>query len=259
MSPTRGTDNPFDLGGQVAVVTGGGKGIGRELALGLARAGADVVVASRTQPELDAVAGELRGLGRRALARRFDVTDLASIAALVEATLAAFGRLDILVNCAGRVGLRPALELSEEDWDAIFDTNLKGLFFCCQAAGRAMAERRRGRIINIASALGLVGLELRSAYSTSKGGVIQLTRSLAVEWAPYDITVNAIAPTTTLTGETAHLYADPTAYAEKARDIPKRRLGTPEDLVGATVYLASPAADFVTGHVLVVDGGYTIR
>lgn len=165
----------------------------------------------------------------------------------------------MLVNCAGRVAVRPALELVEAEWDAMVDTNLKGLFFCCQAAGRAMAERGTGKIINIASALGLVGLEQRAAYCASKGGVIQLTRALAVEWASLNITVNAIAPTTTLTGDTALAYADPTAFAAKARDVPMRRLGTPGDLVGAAVYLAGPASDFVTGHVLVVDGGYSVR
>jgi 2-deoxy-D-gluconate 3-dehydrogenase len=249
----------FDLSGRVAIVTGGGKGIGKQLALGLAAAGADVVVASRTRPEVEAAAEEIRALGRRAAAHPLDVTDPAGSAAMVQAVLAEFGQVDVLVNCAGYVAVRPALDLTEAEWDVMADTNLKGTFFCCQAAGRAMVERGQGKIINIASALGLVGLAGRAAYGASKGGVIQLTRALAVEWAPHNVTVNAIAPTTTMTGETRHLYADPTAYAEKARDIPLQRLGTPDDLVGAAVFLAGPASDFMTGHILAVDGGYTVR
>lgn len=249
----------FGLGGQVALVTGGGKGIGRELALALAAAGADIVVASRTLSEVESTSAEIGRMGRRSLAHRLDVTDPRSSQDLVQCVQAELGHLDILVNCAGYVAVRPALEVVESEWDIMVDTNLKGLFFCCQAAGRVMVEQGRGKIINIASALGLVGLEDRAAYAASKGGVIQLTRALAVEWAPYNITVNAIAPTTTMTGETRHFYADAASYAAKARDIPLRRLGTPDDLVGAVVFLASPAADFVTGHTLVVDGGYTTR
>jgi NAD(P)-dependent dehydrogenase (short-subunit alcohol dehydrogenase family) len=249
----------FDLTGRVAVVTGGGKGIGKQLALGLAAAGADVVVASRTLPEVEATAAEIRALSRQAAAHSFDVTRPASSAALAEAVLAEFGRIDVLVNCAGYVAVRVALDVTEAEWDVMADTNLKGLFFCCQAVGRTMVERGQGKVINIASALGLVGLAGRAAYSATKGGVIQLTRVLAVEWAPYNVTVNAIAPTTTMTGETRHLYAEPAAYAEKAQDIPLQRLGTPDDLVGAVTFLAGAASDFMTGHTLVVDGGYSVR
>lgn len=249
----------FDLSGLVAVVTGGGKGIGKQLALSLATAGADVVVAGRTLQDVDVTASEINELGRQASAHALDVTDPESSKEMAKAVLAEFGRIDVLINCAGHVAVRAALDLTEAEWDVMTDTNLKGLFFCCQAVGRVMVERGQGKIINIASALGIVGLENRAAYSASKGGVIQLTRALAIEWAPHNICVNAIAPTTTMTGETKHLYADPAAYAEKSRDIPLRRLGTPDDLVGAAVFLAGPASDFVTGHILVVDGGYTIR
>jgi 2-deoxy-D-gluconate 3-dehydrogenase len=249
----------FDLSGRVVLITGGGKGIGRQLALSFAAAGADVAVASRTLTEVESAAAEISRLGHRALAHHLDVTDPESSRTLVQNVQAELGQLDVLVNCAGYVAVRPALDVTESEWDIMADTNLKGLFFCCQATARLMVEQEGGKIINLASALGLVGLEDRAAYAASKGGVIQLTRALAVEWAPHNITVNAIAPTTTMTGETRHFYADPAAYAAKARDIPLRRLGTPNDLVGAAVFLASPAADFVTGHTLVVDGGYTAR
>lgn len=247
----------FGLAGKVAIVTGGSRGIGHAIAQELAAAGAQTVVASRRVSE-SAQAGP-GAHAARLVAHEFDVTSQASIRTLVDDTVATFGRLDILVNCAGQVAMNAAFEVTEEEWDRLIDTNLKGLFFCCQAAGRVMAGQGGGRIINIASALGLVGLELRAVYGASKGGVIQLTRALAVEWAPHQITVNAIAPTTTLTGETAALYADPAAYAAKSRDIPLGRLGQPADIAAATLYLASPAAAFVTGHVLVVDGGYSVH
>jgi NAD(P)-dependent dehydrogenase (short-subunit alcohol dehydrogenase family) len=247
----------FDLTGQVAIVTGAGRGIGRHLAISLAEAGASVVAASRTEAELASVVTDIRQAGGNAAACHVDVTQPSTVDELVNATLEQFEGIDILVNCAGRVLIASALELTPGDWRAMLETNVTGLFLCCQAAGKVMLEQRKGKIINISSALGLVGLEHRVAYCASKGGVILLTRALAAEWAPYNVTVNAIAPTTTLTGETAALYADPERLAEKTKDIPLGRLGHPQDVAGAALYLASSAADFVTGHTLVVDGGYT--
>lgn len=247
----------FDLAGKVAVVVGAGRGIGRILALGLADAGADLVVCSRTTSELESLAEEIRSMGRKALVRPIDITVLSEIETLAEATKSALGKIDILVNNSGTNVHEPALEVTEEHWDRIINTNLKGLFFCCQIIGRIMVEQRRGKIVNIGSTFGLVGNENRSVYCASKGGVTQLTKVLAIEWASHNINVNAIAPTATRTPMNEKLFADPEWRKEVLRKIPAGRFCHPEDLVGAVVYLSSEASDMVTGVTLPVDGGWT--
>jgi 2-deoxy-D-gluconate 3-dehydrogenase len=247
----------FDLTGKVAILVGAGRGIGRTLALGLANAGADMVVSSRTVSELDSLADELRGMGRRALVQPADVTKLSDIHALKDATLAEFGRIDILVNNAGMNIHEPALEVTEDTWDRIIDTNLKGVFFCSQIIGRVMVDQRNGKIVNVCSTFGLVGNEKQAAYCSSKGGVTQLTKVLAIEWAPSNVNVNAIAPTATHTPMTNKLFADPEWRKKVLRKIPAGRFCKPEDLVGAVIYLASEASNMVTGITLPVDGGWT--
>jgi 2-deoxy-D-gluconate 3-dehydrogenase len=247
----------FRLVDRIAVVVGAGRGIGRTLALGLADAGADVVVSSRTLGELESLADEIRAMGRRALVVTADVTQISEVQRLADATLAEFGRVDILVNNAGMNINEPVLEVTEEHWDRILDTNLKGLFFCSQAFGRVMVEQREGKIVNVGSTFGLVGYEQRSAYAASKGGVTQLTKVLAIEWAPHNVNVNAIAPTATHTPMNAALFADPEWRAEVLRRIPMGRYCEPEDLVGAVVFLSSDASDLVTGITLPIDGGWT--
>lgn len=249
----------FDLTGSVAVITGAGSGLGKAIAKALAQHGADVAVTEL--PGKTALAeetvGELLALGRRAQAIPLDVTDLGSIDALVPTVVGSLGRLDILVNNAGLNIQRQALEVTEEDWDRVLDVNLKGLFFCSQAAGRHMIEHGGGRIVNIASQMGLVGYWRRAAYCSSKAGVVNLTRVLAIEWAKYGINVNAIAPTFVLTPLTAPMFEDADFKADVLARIPLGRLADPDDVANAAVYLASPAAKMVTGQTLAVDGGWT--
>jgi len=251
--------NAFSLGGSTALVTGGGTGLGRAIAIALAAHGADVAVTELPgKTELaDGTAEEIRALGRRAAAINLDVTDLGSVGALVPAVLDQLGRLDILVNNAGLNIQRHALEVSEEDWDRVLDVNLKGLFFCSQAVGRHMVSSGGGRIVNIASQMGLVGYWRRAAYCSSKAGVVNLTRVLAIEWAQHRITVNAIAPTFVLTPLTEPMFEDAAFKADVISRIPLGRLAEPDDVANAAVYLASPAAKMITGQTLAVDGGWT--
>ncbi|MBX3070657.1 MAG: SDR family oxidoreductase [Thermomicrobiales bacterium] len=249
----------FDFSGANVLVTGAGKGIGREIAFHFGRAGATVLVAGRTPADLDAVVAAISAAGGNAHPLAVDVASAQSVEAMFGELTTIAGSLDVLVNCAGRVQRVPTLSMNENDWRAMIDTNLSGVFFCCQRAGAIMQSQRSGSIINVASTLGIVGLDERAAYIASKGGVIALTKALAVDWAPFQIRVNAVAPTTTLTGETAKLYEDESVRNAKIADIPLRRLGSPEDIASAVLYLASPAASFITGHTLVVDGGYTAR
>ena len=253
-------DQPsFDLSGQVALVTGAGRGLGRAISLAYARAGADVVATARTASELESLCAEVRALGRRALAIPLDVRDLGSIRAMAGRAEADFGRVDVLVNNAGITVRQAALDVTEEAWDAIVDTNLKGLFFCCQAVGRGMVERRRGKIINLASVNAVTGWPRRLVYSATKAGVVHLTRVLAVEWAPHGICVNALGPTLIETDQVREALRDPAFKAEWMAVMPMGRIGVPKDILGAALFLASPASDFVSGQHLIVDGAQTAR
>ncbi|MCG6881006.1 MAG: SDR family oxidoreductase [Deltaproteobacteria bacterium] len=247
----------FSLAGKNAVLVGAGRGIGYTLALGLAQAGADVVVASRTITELEDLAGRIRHMGRRCLPHPVDVQKLNSIEALQKAAETELGPVDILVNNAGGNVNQSALEVTEESWDLILNTNLKGLFFCSQTFGRQMLNRGRGKIINISSTFGLVGFKNRASYASSKGGVTQLTKVLAIEWSKSGVCVNAIAPTAVHTPMNEKLFSDPEWRKDVLSRIPIGRFCEPVDLVGPMVFLASSASDMVTGITLPVDGGWT--
>lgn len=245
---------------QVALITGTGIGIGQATALALAAAGAHVALTER--PDRLAAAEETaqsatREYGVEALVVPLDVTQLDQTAACVAAVMERFGRIDILVNNAGVNRLQPALEITEADWDHIHGVNLKGVFFMAQAVGREMIARRSGKIINIASQMGVGGYYQRAAYCASKAGVVNLTRALAVEWARYGIRVNCVAPTFVESATNATLFQDEEFFRETVARIPLGRIAKPADIVGAIIYLASPASDMVSGHTLLVDGGWT--
>jgi NAD(P)-dependent dehydrogenase (short-subunit alcohol dehydrogenase family) len=246
----------FSLEGKVAVVTGGTSGIGRALSLGLADAGADVVATARRQQQVDSTASEIEKRGRKSLRVASDVGDRSSLEKLREAVLADFGSVDILVNCAGIIKRTPTLDLPEEEWTNIINTNLTGTLRACQVFGRAMLERGYGRIVNIASLNSFVALSEVAAYAASKAGVASLTRSLAVEWSKKGVTVNAVAPGVFRTDLNAQLLDSTPRGQELLMRTPMGRFGKTEELVGAVVYLASDSASFVTGQILVVDGGF---
>ncbi len=247
------------LDDNVVLVTGGGSGIGRAIALAVAEAGADVTVCEVPQKidALDGVCEAIENLGRRALPLPLHLPNLAAIDSVVRRVLDAYGRIDVLVNNAGINIPKDALDVTEADWDAVLDVNLKGLFFMSQCAARSMVETGGGKIVNIASQNGVVGYYKRAAYCASKAGVVNLTRVLAVEWAPHRITVNAVGPTFILTPLTQSTFDDAHLREDVLSRIPLGRVGRPEDVVGAVVFLASPAADLITGHTLLVDGGWT--
>lgn len=247
----------IDLTGKAALVTGASRGLGRAVALALADAGADVAVAARDEAALHELAAEIRERGRRALSIPADLTRLPEIEAMVSKVTSGLGALDILVNNAGLNVPQMAFDVTEDAWDRVMTLNTKSLFFCCQAAGRVMRENGGGRIINMASQMGLVGFYKRAAYCASKHAVLGITKVLAVEWAPYGITVNAVAPTFIETPLTAPMLADPDFRREVLSRIPLGRLGTQDEVAAAVLYLASPAAGLVTGHTLAADGGWT--
>jgi NAD(P)-dependent dehydrogenase (short-subunit alcohol dehydrogenase family) len=246
----------FSLEGKVAVVTGGTSGIGRALSLGLADAGADVVASARRQQQVDDTAREIEARGRQTLRLASDVGDRESLEKLLAGSLERFGKVDILVNCAGIIKRTPTLDLPEADWTNILNVNLTGTLRACQVFGRHMLERGAGRIVNIASLNSFVALSEVAAYAASKAGVASLTRSLAVEWSKKGVTVNAVAPGVFRTDLNAQLLDSTPRGQELLMRTPMGRFGKTEELVGAVVYLASDSASFVTGQILVVDGGF---
>ncbi|MEE9399333.1 MAG: glucose 1-dehydrogenase [Dehalococcoidales bacterium] len=250
----------FDLSGRIAMVTGGNRGIGLSIAKGLAVAGATVVIVNRKAAEGQSAAESLKKEGLSAVAIPADVCDTSSIATLLTKVVRDFGKIDVLVNNAGVVVRKPTEEISEEDWDYVMDTNLKAVFFCCQLVGREMLRNKRGKIINISSNVSHRLQPIRSVYATSKAGVNHLTRALAQEWAKYNINVNVIAPSVTITDMNRKYYLEdhPEALEAHLRLTPRGRVAAPEDYVGAAVFLASDAADYVTGQILYVDGGVTL-
>jgi NAD(P)-dependent dehydrogenase (short-subunit alcohol dehydrogenase family) len=250
------TYGPLDLNGKVAVVIGGTSGIGRAIAHGLAEAGADVVPTSRRSEQVDEAAAEIEERGRRTLRLTSDVSDRASLQQVLDETVRALGKVDILVNSAGRTKRAPTLDFPEEDWNDILETNLTGTLRACQVFGRHMLERGYGRIINIASLSTFVSLFEVAAYSASKAAVASLTKSLAVEWAPRGVCVNAIAPGVFRTALNQKLLDETQRGQEFLLRTPMKRFGKVEELAGAAVFLASDAASFVSGEILVVDGGF---
>lgn len=249
----------FRLDNQVALVTGASMGIGFGLAKALSRAGAKVALAARSVDALNRLAAEIRAEGGEAEAFALDVTDISQIPATFERVQQRFGRLDILVNNAGLGANHPALDVTEADWDGMMDVNLKGLFFCCQAAGRIMLAQGHGRIINLSSQAGLVGIRDHAVYCATKGGVNQLTKVLALEWSARGVTVNAVGPTFIHTPGTADRLDNPDYLAGVLERLPIGRVGSIADVAGAVIYLASPAGGLVSGHTLLVDGAWTAQ
>jgi NAD(P)-dependent dehydrogenase (short-subunit alcohol dehydrogenase family) len=250
----------FSLSGQVGIVTGGGQGLGKVFCHAFAEAGADVVVAELNPATGSATAEEICAKGCRCLSIKTDVRRRESIDAMVEQTLAEFGKIDFLMNNAGITKWDPAENVAEEDWRDVIGVNLDGLFFCSQAVGRHMIARRSGRIVNIASMSGLIvnRPQAQASYNTSKAAVIHLTKSLAAEWAPYNVRVNAIAPGYMATPMAQPFFDDPEYGGIWIDAIPMKRPGEPEELGPVAVFLASEASSYVTGATIVVDGGYTV-
>ena len=248
---------PFDLSGKVAIVTGASRGLGQYFGRALARAGADLVITSRHLDDLADFQQEIEALGRRAVPVRLDVRVEEDIRAMAEKTMDAYGQIDILVNNAGMNVRKPSREITWDDWDDVLETNLKGGFFCAQAAAGPMIERGYGRIVNIGSCTSVFGMEGIVPYTASRGGVLQMTRGLAAEWGRHGITVNVLAPGWFKTAQNQVLYENKEWVNYITDRIPLDRPGQPHDLDGSVVFLASDASAYVTGQILLVDGGFT--
>ncbi|MEV9640583.1 glucose 1-dehydrogenase [Mammaliicoccus sciuri] len=248
----------FGLSEKVAVITGASKGIGRDISLFLAEAGADVAIIARNKQELYELSKEIQAKGRRALAISADLMEISSIPNIVDQVIKEFGRIDILINNAGMNIPKPALDITEHEWDLVTDLNVKSLFFMTKEVGKYMQELKAGKVINITSQMAFVGYYDRAAYCASKGSVTQMMKALAIEWAPYNINVNAVAPTFIETPMTKKMFEDDHFKSEILSRIPLGRLAKSEDLFGAILYLSSRSSDMVTGHTLKVDGGWTV-
>jgi NAD(P)-dependent dehydrogenase (short-subunit alcohol dehydrogenase family) len=247
--------NPFDLAGRVAVVTGASRGLGQTFARALAKAGADLIITSRNASDLKSFQHEIESLGRKALPLPLDVRDHNSIRSMVASAIAHFGKIDILVNNAGCNRRKPALDVTWDDWNTILDTNLRGTFFVAQEVARQMIPKKYGRIINIGSVTSVAGYAGLAPYGASRGGVRQLTMSLADDWGPHGITVNCLAPGWFKTAQNAVMYEDKEWVEYLCDRIPLKRPGQPPDLEGGVVFLASDASAYITGQTLLIDGG----
>ena len=253
-----GTLPSFRLEGQIALVTGAARGLGRAIALALAEAGADVALGLRDVAQDGGVAAEIQAMGRRALPLQMDTGDLEQIRRAVAEVASQFGRLDLLVNNTGIAPVNLALDVTEADFDRTLAINLKGTFFACQAAGEVMRRQGGGRIVNMSSQAGFAALPTESVYCMTKAGIAHLTKCLAVEWGPYGINVNAVAPTFIHTPGTAPALGRPEFLAETVSKVAAlHRIGEPTEVAGAVVFLASPAASLITGHTMLIDGGWT--
>ncbi len=248
----------FRLDGQTALVTGAARGLGRAIALALAEAGANVALGLRDAKQDNGVAAEIEALGRRAIPLQMDMSDLEQVREAIHAVPAQLGKLDILVNNTGIAPTNLAMDVHEDDFDRTLNINLKGTFFACQAAAIIMKAQGGGRIINMSSQAGFVALSTESVYCMTKAAIAHLTKCLAIEWGPYNINVNAVAPTFIHTPGTQPALSSPDFYAETVKNVAAlHRIGEPPEVAGAVVFLASPAAALITGHTLLIDGGWT--
>ena len=246
-----------ELKGKKVLVTGGSKGIGKDIALAFVKQGADVVITGRNEADLVSTTNELRQIHPNAFYLKGDMQDIQIVYEMVDNAVSTLGNIDILINNAGINIPKPALEVTEKDWNQVIDTNLKGTFFCAQRVGKHMIEQGRGKIINMVSQMAFVGYIKRSVYCSSKGGAVQLTKALAVEWAPYNVRVNAVAPTFIETDFTREMFENREFYQDVVARIPLGKLAQPSDVTGAVLFLASDLAHFITGETIKVDGGWT--